>query len=44
MTLLTQKMLGWLLVFCLLGYGGYVVFRAYLGPDFLIGFANLLVC
>lgn len=44
MTQQTQKFLGLLMLIFLLAYAGYLTFRAYLGPDFLIGFANLFVC
>jgi len=44
MTQQMQKLLAWLLLLCLLACVGYVTFRAYLGPDFLLGFANLFVC
>ena len=44
MTQQTQKLLGLLLLVVLLAYVSYLTFRAYLGPDFLIGFANLFNC
>ena len=44
MTQPTQKLLGWLLLLCLLAYLSYHTVRAYLGPDLLIGFANLFTC
>lgn len=44
MTQQTQKFLGLLLLISLLAYVSYVTFRAYLSPDFLIGFANTFVC
>ncbi len=44
MTQQMQKLFVWLLLACLLAYVGYVTFRAYLGPDFLLGFANIFVC
>jgi hypothetical protein len=40
----TQKLLGLLLLLSLLAYLSYLTLRAYLGPDLLIGFANLFVC
>ena len=44
MTQQTQKLIGLLLLVFLLAWVSYLTFRAYLGPDFLIGFANLFVC
>ena len=44
MTQQTQKLLGLLLLIFLLAWAGYLSFRAYLSPDFLIGFGNLFVC
>ena len=34
----------WLFLSALLAYVTYVTFRAYLGPDFLIGYANMFSC
>lgn len=39
-----KRLLMWALLLVLLAYVGYVSFRAYLGPDFLIGFANMFSC
>ena len=44
MTRQTRQMLVWALLGVLLAYISYVTFRAYLGPDFLIGFANIFSC
>jgi hypothetical protein len=44
MTQQTQKILGFLLLLCLLAYVSYLTFRAYLSPDMLIGFANMFHC
>jgi len=40
----SRRLLGWALVFALLAYVTYLSFRAYLGPEFIIGFANLFAC
>ncbi len=34
----------WILVLSLLAYVSYLSFRAYLNPEFLIGFANFFSC
>ena len=34
----------WALLLALLAYLTYLSFRAYLGPDFLIGYANMFSC
>jgi len=39
-----RRLAGWTLVAVLLAYLCYIAFRAYLGPEFLIGFANLFSC
>ena len=44
MTQQMQKLAGVLLLMALLLTVTYISFRAYLGPDFLIGFANLFAC
>ncbi len=44
MTLQTRRLVGWALVLILLAYVSYLSFRAYLNPEFLIGFANLFSC
>ena len=44
MTRQTRQLLVWMLLSVLLAYLSYVSFRAYLGPDFLIGFANIFSC
>lgn len=40
----TRRLLGWTLSFALLAYVSYLSFKAYLSPEFLIGFANLFSC
>ena len=40
----THRLVVWLLVAALLASVTYVSFRAYLGPDFLIGYANMFAC
>ena len=40
----SHRLLAWLLLLALLAYVSYLSFRAYLGPDFLIGFANQFSC
>lgn len=40
----THRPLVWLLLAALLAYITYLSFRAYLSPDFLIGFANMFTC
>ena len=40
----SHRLLAWLLLLSLLAYVSYLSFRAYLGPDFLIGFANQFSC
>ena len=44
MIMQTHRLLVWLIVAGLLAYVTYVSFRAYLGPDFLIGYANFFAC
>jgi len=44
MTLQTRRMLVWVLLAVVLAYISYVAFRAYLSPEFLIGFANQFSC
>ena len=44
MTPQARQLLVWVLLGVLLAYLCYASFRAYLGPDFLIGFANLFSC
>jgi len=44
MTRQARQLLVWVLLGVLLAYLSYVSFRAYLGPDFLIGFANIFSC
>lgn len=43
-TLLLTKYLQWMVAAVLAALLLYVVFRAYLAPESLIGFANLFVC
>jgi hypothetical protein len=40
----TRRPLGWILLGALLAYLSYLSFRAYLSPDFLIGYANMFFC
>ena len=40
----TRQPLVWLLLAASLAYVSYVSFRAYLSPDFLIGYANMFAC
>ncbi len=40
----THRVLAWALLAALLAYLSYLSFRAYLSPEFLIGFANLFSC
>ena len=44
MTRQARQLLVWVLLGVVLASITYVSFRAYLGPDFLIGFANLFMC
>jgi len=44
MTANQRKILVWLLVAILATLVTYVIFRGYLGPDFLLGFANTFSC
>jgi hypothetical protein len=44
MMLQTRRILMWALLLTLLAYMSYLSFRAYLSPEFLIGFANLFSC
>lgn len=44
MTLQTRRLLVWMVLLVLLVYLSYLSFRAYLSPEFLIGFANLFSC
>jgi hypothetical protein len=44
MTHQTRRVLMWALLVTLLAYMSYLSFRAYLSPEFLIGFANLFSC
>jgi hypothetical protein len=44
MTHQTRRILMWALLLTLLAFMSYSSFRAYLGPEFLIGFANLFSC
>ena len=40
----THRPLVWLLLAAMLAYVSYLSFRAYLSPDFLIGYANMFSC
>ena len=44
MTQQTQKLLAMVVLLLLLAAVGFLTFRAYLGPDFLIGFGNIFLC
>lgn len=39
-----RRLLVWILLLALLAYVSYLSFRAYLGPEFLIDFANNFTC
>src|SRR4029079_5266640 len=40
----THRPLLWIVLAALLAYVTYLSFKAYLGPDFLIGYANMFSC
>ena len=40
----THRLLVWIILTTLLAYVTYLTFKAYLGPDFLIGYANFFSC
>ncbi len=40
----THRPLVWLILATLLAYVSYLSFKAYLNPDFLIGYANMFSC
>ncbi len=44
MTQQARQLLVWMLLGVVLAYLTYISFRAYLGPAFLIGFANIFSC
>lgn len=44
MTQQPHALLAWALLLALLACLSYLSFKAYLGPEFLIGFANLFSC
>lgn len=44
MTIQPCRLLAWLLLTAVLAYVSYLSFKAYLGPEFLIGFANQFMC
>ena len=44
MTANQRKILVWILVAILATLVTYVIFRSYLSPDFLLGFANTFSC
>ena len=44
MTLQARRLLMWVLLLGLVSYISYLSFRAYLSPEFLIGFANMFSC
>ena len=39
-----HRLLPWVLLLAVLSYLSYLSFRAYLSPEFLIGFANVFSC
>ena len=40
----THRPIMWILLAALLTYVSYLSFKAYLNPEFLIGYANLFAC
>lgn len=44
MIMQTHRLLVWLILAALLMYVSYLSFKAYLSPDFLIGYANMFSC
>lgn len=40
----SHRPLIWVLLAALLAYVSYLSFKAYLSPDFLIGYANMFAC
>ena len=40
----THRLFVWLLLASLIAYVSYLSFKAYLSPDFLIGYANMFSC
>ena len=44
MIMQTHRAAAWALLAALIAYLSYLSFRAYLSPEFLIGFANLFSC
>ncbi len=44
MTTVSRKMLAWALLSALAAALTYLVFRGYLNPDLLLGFANTFSC
>lgn len=40
----SHRPLMWILLAALLAYVSYLSFKAYLSPDFLIGYANMFAC
>lgn len=40
----THRPVIWVLLAALFAYVTYLTFKAYLGPDFLIGYANMFAC
>jgi hypothetical protein len=40
----THRPLIWIFLATLLAYVSYLSFKAYLSPDFLIGYANMFAC
>ena len=40
----THRLIVWLLLAGLIAYVSYLSFKAYLSPDFLIGYANMFSC
>ena len=40
----THRPLVWIVLAVLLAYVTYITFKAYLSPDFLLGYANMFTC
>lgn len=44
MTVVSRKILAWILLSMLAASATYLIFRGYLNPDLLLGFANSFSC
>lgn len=44
MTVVSRKILAWILLSMLTASATYLIFRGYLSPDLLLGFANSFSC